>query len=177
MNDTASCPNDELLIGYVTGDLAGPEQRQINDHVSTCDRCIETARAVHARLRVTSEPLESPPAVLRGRVHAANGERRPVPLLLRLPILVPMSLAAGALLVVGVETWVGPARPPVLIRAVQIQRTTHGTPVHAQPSEHAPVVASLNAGESVEVRSEQPGWYRVTLADGSEGWIEARAFE
>lgn len=177
MNDTASCPNDELLIGYVTGDLADAQQRQINDHVATCDRCIETARAVHARLRVTSEPLEPAPAAVRARVRAVGGESHRVPLLLRLPILIPISLAAGALLVVGVETLVGPARSPVLIRAVQIQRTTHETPVHAQPSGRAPVVASLNAGESVEVRSEQPGWYHVTLADGSEGWIDARAFE
>lgn len=183
MNDATHCPNDELLIGYVTGDLADLEQHQVNTHVGTCDRCVETVRSVHARLRVIAEPLEPPPDAVRARARAVrDGARiaagsRPVPLLLRLPLLIPMSFAAGALLVVGAQTWLAPAQPRVIIRAVQMQRTTQDASVHAQPQEHAAVVASLHAGEMVEVRSEQPGWYRVTLADGSEGWVAARAFE
>jgi anti-sigma factor RsiW len=183
MTDTTLCPDDELLIGYVNGDVPAADLDRIGAHLDTCDRCVENARAVSARLRATAEPLESPPPGVLARAQAAlapqpalAGNRR-VPLLLRLPILIPMSLAAGALLVVGTHTWLAPHPPRVLNRAVQIQRTTHAAAVHARPSAQASVVASLNAGEMVEVHATQPGWYRIALPDGGEGWVEAQALE
>ena len=182
MTEMRSCPDDELLISYVDGTVSEPELSRIEGHLGRCDHCVETVRCVHIRLCATADGLESPPPAVSVRARAATppavtGERRRIPLLLRLPILIPMSLAAGALLVVATHTWLEPVPSRVLTRAVQIQRTTHTAPVRAQPSVQAPVVASLNAGEMVEIHAEQAGWYRVSLPHGGEGWIETRAFE
>lgn len=182
MTDVQPCPDDELLISYVEASVSEPERSMVESHLDTCDRCMETVRCVHVRLRATADELEPPPHALSARVRAGTapsltGERRRVPLLLRLPILIPMSLAAGALLVVATHTWLEPPPSRVLIRAVQMQRTTQAAAVHAQPFGQAPVVASLNGGEMVEIHAEQAGWYRVALPDGREGWIEARSFE
>jgi anti-sigma factor RsiW len=183
MTDIGLCPDDELLIAYADGDMSAAELDHIDAHLSRCDGCLETLRGVHARLRATAGPLGSPPADVWARAQAAwltqpaATTRRRVPVLLRLPILIPLSMAAGALLVVATHTWVEQPQPRVLNRAVQIQRTTHTVTVHTQPSGEAPVVTSLNAGEMVEVHTTQSGWYQITLPNGSEGWIEARAFE
>ena len=134
---------------------------------------------VHARLRVTQR-LESPPATVMARVHAAPVaqlgavENRRVPVLLRLPILIPMSLAAGVLLFVGTHALLSPPQR-VLMRAVQMQRAIHEAPVRALPSAQAPIVGRITGGEMVDVRAEQSDWYRIALPDGSEGWIEAGA--
>jgi anti-sigma factor RsiW len=183
MTDIEVCPDDELLIAYADGDVAAAELDRVDAHLNRCDRCLETLRGLHARLRATAEPLVSPPPDVWARAQAALGThpaasaRRRVPVLLRLPILVPLSMAAGALLVVATHTWLEQPQPRVLNRAVQIQRTTYTVTVHARPAAEAPVVGSLNAGEMVEVHTTRTGWYQIALPDGSEGWIEARAFE
>lgn len=196
MTDTTICPADELLISYANGELSDAEQLRLEGHLDACDRCLESLCSVHTRLQATAADLEPTPAALVERARAAwdeeprlnegDGEaRRPrpaapratVPMLLRLPILIPVSLAAGALLVVATRTWLTPAQQPILIRSVQILQITQEVVVRTQPRAGAAPIAKLLAGDMVEVRGTQPGWDRIALPDGGEGWIEHRALE
>lgn len=197
MNDTALCPDQEGLIGYANGDLTDAEERRLDTHMAVCDRCLEEAHIVHARLHLTAAPLTVPPAAVVARAHAALAHEAPrlradvratesardtamgaiASMLLRLPVLIPAGLAVGALLVVAVQTWLVPTSQPVLLRSVQIQQITQETVVRAQPRTGAAVLAKLLPGDMVELRGEQSGWYRIVLPDGGDGWIEQRALE
>jgi len=178
MTEPRCCPDDELLLAYVTGSLTRGEDQHVDDHLTTCDRCIDTVITVHARVTATSGDLEPvPPAALR-RVHGAPAARptRPhVPLVLRLPILIPLSAAAGALLVVLTHTWFMPAPPR--LRAVRMQRTTQEIVVRTAPDAQAALLGTLPRGVRVEIRDERAGWCRVALPDGREGWTERDALD
>src|SRR5262249_45134119 len=102
-------------------------------------------------------------------------------LLLRLPTLLPLSFAAGALLVVARETWLTPAAPRVLTRAVAIRQSLPLTAatalVRAAPQNEAAVGGELSPGDLVDISGEDGEWYRVDLSGGSQGWVERHAFE
>jgi SH3-like domain-containing protein len=38
-------------------------------------------------------------------------------------------------------------------------------------------IANLRRGDQIVLVGEQDGWYRISLADGTEGWVERAAFE
>lgn len=178
MTDTHMCPDDEALIGYVEGSVAAAERAAIEHHLATCNACVETIRCVHTRLHAVGDALLPPPQSVSMRVEAIlRTPARRVPILLRLPILVPVSLAAGVMLTVGMHSLFAPAQPVVLKRAAQMQRTTHAIPVLAQPSAQADVIAQVNSGQMVEVRTEHAGWCRIALPAGDEGWVECSALE
>jgi uncharacterized protein YgiM (DUF1202 family) len=64
------------------------------------------------------------------------------------------------------------------LHVVQQRRVTAmRAPVRAQPSAHAPLVATLHRGDRVEVRDEERVWLRVALDNGMEGWVERDAFK
>lgn len=178
MTEPARCPDDEQLLAYVTGSVTSSAAQQVDDHLGTCDRCIDTVVAVHARVAATAADLPPAPAAVVRRVPAAAATGAPprrVPVLLRLPILIPLSVAAGALLVVATQTWFRPEPPRM--RAVRMQRTTHAVTVRAAPQAHAAPIGTLMSGARVEIRDERAGWCRVALPDGREGWAERDAFE
>ena len=182
MTELRNCPGDELLIAYLDGTVTDPERRSIEGHLAGCDACVETVRCIHARLSATAGELPPPPQSVALRARAAvpplpPAARARVPILLRLPILIPTSLAAGFLLFVGGHAWLASPDPAVLRRAAQMQRTNHATPVREEPSLGADVVARVDAGEMVEVRVEHAGWCRIALPGGGEGWIECRSLE
>lgn len=175
------CPDDELLIAYAAADLGQADRDHLERHLASCDDCVATVRCIHDRLSRTADPLVAPPAAVARSVQALVGEQPTIragriALPLRLPVLIPTSLAAGFLLMVAAHTWLLP-RPAVLERQADIRRATHTATVWSQPSINAAAVSRLAAGQMVEVRGEDAGWCRVALTDRGDGWIECGALE
>ena len=42
------CPNEEILVDYLEGRLAGVEKSRVEDHLSFCDNCLEEVSAVYS---------------------------------------------------------------------------------------------------------------------------------
>lgn len=183
-------PGDELLIAYLTAELEPSERDDIDIHLDTCDGCIGTLVAIQARVAAVGDQTLSVPASVLARTEAVamGSQHRPRRLrsrvlgqTLKLPILVPLSLAAGALLVIGTQSLRGSRPQGVLTRAVPFRQTLPVTerdaPVRLRPNSEGAVMATLHRGEVVEIQDEERDWYRVVLRDGRTGWIERRAFE
>jgi anti-sigma factor RsiW len=106
---------------------------------------------------------------------------RVLAVLFKLPVLIPVSLAAGALLFIATQTWRNSASQRVLTRAVPISQrapvTAGETLVRAQAGPEGTVIAKLHRGDVVEIQDETRESYRVVLPDGRQGWVERRAFE
>jgi len=187
-------PSDEQLVAYLAAGLTQQERRSVEHHVAACDGCVQTLIMVHQRLAVAAEVPMPVPDELRRRAAAVprlpaedhpTTERSPagarLAAVLRLPILVPLALAAGALLVVTTQLRQGGEPPRELSRSVPMQQRVRVTApeavVRAQPSSHADSLATLTRGAAVDVREEQHDWYRVVLPDGKSGWVERRAFD
>ena len=195
-----SHPGDELLVAYLTSGLTPPERWGIDQHLTSCDACLRTVIMVHHRIGLEAEAATPVPAALQRRVAAVQypaPESQPVQLshtrsisriserlstVLRLPVLVPVALAAGALLVVMTQQlWNSAGTPRELSRGVQMPQQLRVTApeavVRVEPSVHAETVATLSRGAAVDVSDEQHEWYRVVLPDGKSGWVERRAFD
>jgi len=188
-------PSDEILAAYLSTGLTSAEQRDVRQHVQTCDRCVQTVAIARSRMDIASELSAPVPASVRERARlpefspARDGDAHPHWLsawrdrltgLLRIPVLAPVAVAVGMLLVLATNSqWLHPGGE--LTRSIHLRQTVHVTsteaPVHAQPSTRADVVATLHHGTAVEVRDEQRDWYRVALPDGTEGWVLRDAFE
>ncbi len=137
-----ACPSDELLIAYLTtatkttatnsarAGLPGTERSRIEEHLGTCDDCVQTLAIMQRRLGVASEIPAPAPASILERAGAAiqpvvadvqtvtattRNSRLDVPhslggrlpslrdrlsAVFRLPVLVPAAVAAVALLVI-----------------------------------------------------------------------------
>ncbi|MFQ5664937.1 MAG: zf-HC2 domain-containing protein [Candidatus Binatia bacterium] len=199
----ARCTTTELLVGYLTTGLTASERRDIDRHVRGCDQCIRTLTLLQRRLLSAPEMAAPVPAAVVERARAAStrdvGHARPAVGLgeawaalssvgrrlsahIKLPVLVPAAVAAAALLVVATEqTWVTPAPQRELTRAVPMHQTLRVTAQEAivrnQPSTRTQIVGTLQHGTTIEIAGQERDWYRVTLPDGTEGWVERRAFE
>ena len=179
MTPERRCPGDELLVAYAAAELDAADRDQVERHLAACDDCLETVRCIHARLAATAEGLLSPPAAIARKAGAASAAAPPtrrVPLPLRLPILIPASLAAGLLLVFASQSWLMPDAP-LRERSADIRRATRATSVWSRPSVRGDVVAQIVAGESVEVRHEDAGWCNIALGERGDGWIECGALQ
>ena len=42
------CPSKSILVGFVSGDLPEPDAKTLESHLSKCDSCGDTVRAMHA---------------------------------------------------------------------------------------------------------------------------------
>ena len=42
------CPSKNILVGFVSGDLPEPDAKTLESHLSECDACGDTVRAMHA---------------------------------------------------------------------------------------------------------------------------------
>lgn len=194
------CADEEGLILYLTRGLSETERVAVEAHLSRCDSCVYGVSLLHKRLRIEASVDQRVPAALRAKVRdlieAGSrdlAEEPPLPMVhwihrvrdgldrfLRLPVLVPAAVAAGAILVIGVQSDnAGPASSG--IRAVQQVSTMRVTAsrvfVRELPRATGQVVAELTAGEQVRVASEDRDWYRVILSDERSGWVEREAFE
>jgi anti-sigma factor RsiW len=188
-------PSDEILAAYLSTGLSAAERRDIGQHLHTCDRCVQAVAVAHHRIGMAHEIAAPVPQAVRERARTpelsvpGGGNTRPNWLsvmrdrlsgVLRLPVLAPVALAAGLVLVVATSsTWLRPHGD--LTRSIQLHQnlrvTTTEAPVRNQPSTRAEVVATLRHGNAVEIRDEQHDWYRVALPDGTEGWVLRQAFE
>jgi len=196
----SACPSDELLVGYLTADLAAAERQRCEAHLRECDRCVITAAMVQRRLRIGDEvPIAIPDAIaarVRPPVPVASPAAAPVTparrsdwvaavrewagSLGRLPILVPAAVAAVAvLLIVSPPPSTTPSGGSRAVpgSSATLRVTGHHVPVYERPSSRTAEIANLDRGEYVTVRGEDRNWYRVALPDGREGWVEREAFE
>jgi Bacterial SH3 domain/Putative zinc-finger len=202
-SDGANCSTTEMLVSYLTTGLSDAERHSIDTHVRGCDQCIRTLTLLQRRL-LSAEQVPAPvPAFLMDRATAAatrahrpakpaaglaeawgalSSVGRRLSAHIRLPVLVPAAVAAGALLVVaGEHNWMKPEPLKEMTRSVPSHRTLRITApeavVRAQPNSRTAIVATLDRGAALEVTSLEKDWYRVTLPGGAEGWVERQAFE
>ena len=67
-------PDDDVVVRYVTSDLAEPERSSFEDHMFACDVCLERVeRYQHAQEALATRELPSLTAAVRAR----RGESAP----------------------------------------------------------------------------------------------------
>jgi len=186
------CPGDEVLVASLTAGLSGAESAALDSHLDSCDRCVAALQVVQLRLALADEIATPVPRTVRARVPGAAVPARAardwlatvrdlLAAMVRLPVLIPVSVAVGALLMVASQTWLSPTPPREMTRSVPLQQrlriTAPDAVVRVQPAARADAVATLSRGALVDVTGEERDWYRVALPNGTEGWVERRAFE
>jgi len=102
--------------------------------------------------------------------------------LLRLPVLVPVGVAAGAVFMMTVQdTWRGPMTPSELSRSTGEQELLRVTSPQARvwtaPTTRSKVLATVAKGTPLRVAAMDRHWYQVVLPEGQVGWVERDAFE
>lgn len=203
----SGCGGEEQLVLYAAGGMDGLERSAVHAHLGSCDPCVSALTALHKRLSL-SAVLDAPvPSGLQQRAmvafDAARTETVPTPVaerprfveprgvalldrlrsLLRVPVLIPAAVAAGALLTVAVQPGAKDrAVPGELSRAVapdsvRMRITAIEVTVRSRPSMQSETVATLQRGSVVEVAGGERDWYEVRLDGGSKGWVEREAFE
>jgi len=102
---------------------------------------------------------------------------------LRVPVLVPAALAAGALFMVALHGPVGSGPPGgeqsrgVAPEKTRMRVTAVEAPVRSRPSRQSDLVATIRRGATVDVAGVERDWYEVHLDGGGRGWVEREAFE
>lgn len=196
--ESASCPRDETLAGYLERALPEAERERAEGHFAVCDHCIRRIVVAHERLHAMATASGPLPEVLRATARVSGEEAAPgrepqagrwwsrlaewVSSATRLPIFVPASFALGALLMVGIrELWIAPKHGDVLSRSVPVSQelsiAAGEAVVRTEPSGRAPVLTTLRRGMRVRIVDEEKGWYEVVLSDQRTGWIDHEAFE
>jgi len=185
----ASCPNDESLLAWLTS--APTATVAIDTHLAACDPCTQRVQELQ-RVRGALPEMETMvPARIREQATAWARPQPAMPSLwerlsaaLRYPVLMPAAFATGMLLYVVAQQLPDPSGLPVAgSRSVQQpgavtrQVIAAEASVYAEASRRADIVERLTRGAVVEISSEERGWYRVTLADGREGWIEQSSLQ
>jgi len=128
-----------------------------------------------------SPPRPAPARLAAGGPAArrSTGARERVAALLRPPLMLPAALAAAAVLVIATQNWMTSDVPRPLTRSINVQQhariTATEAAVRRQPSGHAEVVATVTRGTLVDISGEERDWSHVTLADGTEGWVDQGA--
>lgn len=192
------CPDDELLLAFLTAAVDPETARRLDTHVDACEACLCALLLAQQRLSLDGQiamavPLEvsnrlaavppqraATPAGARSVAHPANRRLRRLPAPPVVRYVVPLALAASLVLVLTSQTsWLSPT-PSRLTRSLStsdpLKVTAREVVVRAQPHSNAEVVAKLVRGDVVEVGGEDRQWYRVTLPGGGEGWVEQEAF-
>lgn len=190
---TASCPSPERLLAVLN---ASAPDAATDLHLRECDPCTHLLQRFQRTLAMTAEMRVAVPSSLQEQAVAWARPRAAAPRLgelrswwerlragLRYPVLMPAAFATGMLLYVlaqqiplmpGVPAGSrSAARPAVATRRVVASEAR----VFAEASAHAQLVERLARGSVVEISFEERGWYRVTLADGRQGWIEQHALQ
>lgn len=200
----SGCVGEEHLIVYATGGLAGSERAALLTHLDACDPCVGALATLHRRLGLAATIATPIPAGVQQRAKLAletgmlslvppperrtQPEPRGIPLLerlrglLRVPVLVPAAMAAGALLTVALQPGLlthdsGERSRAIAPQTVTLRINVGETIVRSRPSMQSAPVATVRRGTTVEVAGEERDWYQVRLADGQAGWVEREAFE
>ena len=196
------CSDEESLILYLTQGLSESERNAVEAHLSRCDACVYGIALLRRRLHIDDTVDRAVPTAIQEKVREvieagardlAEQDRGDGPVsgwvhrvwesldrFLRLPVLVPTAVAAGALLVIGVQNQnLGSGSSG--IRAVEqvsmVRVTATRALVRDLPRATGAVVAELRAGDRVELAGEDRDWYRVVLSEDRSGWVEREAFE
>jgi anti-sigma factor RsiW len=201
----SGCVGEERLIVYATGAVSGPERADLAAHLVTCDTCIAALALLHRRLGAAAL-VDTPVPIdiqLRARKALEAAVRDLAPLAeprqateprrtvllhrvrerLRLPVLVPAALAAGALLMVANRSVTTDQSGPtersraVAPDAVKRRVTAVEATVRSRPSMQSDVVATVRRGTVAEITGEERDWYEVRIDGGHPGWVEREAFE
>lgn len=197
-------PSDEWLVAYLTTGLSHSELGGLDRHLQGCDLCVASLSTMSRRLSMASDVSVPVPAIVLARGAAPAPEFSPTPVQHRprwmaavldrvssvfcLPVLVPVAVAATALVVLVSQSNVtGPAPQQERSRAVGIRDTLPVTAPEAQvwqePGSASQggvekgLVATIKRGTRVAVVAEKGVWYQVTLPDGRTGWVQRHAFE
>ncbi len=194
----SGCADEEGLILYLTQDLSDRERKAVETHLSRCDSCVYGLSLLRKRLRIEDMVDQPVPTALQGRVrdlieHGARDLAKAEPEAaswmhrvrealdrsLRLPVLVPAAVAAGALLAVGVQNQQLNEHSGVraIERVSEMRVTVNRVFVREVPRPNAGVLGEFQRGDLVRVAGEDRDWYRVMLSPEQSGWVEREAFE
>jgi anti-sigma factor RsiW len=202
----SGCAGEEHLVLYAGGGLTRPERAALQTHLVTCDACIRSLTLLHRRLSVAAAVATPVPtgvqqrarlvleAGLHGVTHAGEQPPRHVEPrgaallgrlrgLLRVPVLAPVALAAGALLAVGLhsgsndQSVSGERSRAIAPDTAKRRITAVEATVRSRPSMQSEVVATIGRGTVVEVAGMERDWYQVRLDGGRAGWVEREAIE
>lgn len=198
----AQCAGDESLVAYAAGSLAGTERAVLAAHVEECNACTAGLAGLSVRLAAAEGMERAVPPEVRRRADAALAAEvaqmapRPQPRestvvrrfqrwreALRVPMLVPVALAAGALFVLALQPgWMDPGGGEERSRAAapsaaRLRVTAVEAAVHSRPSMRSDVVGTVRRGAVMEVTGEERDWYSVRLDGSGMGWVERDAFE
>jgi anti-sigma factor RsiW len=199
----SGCVGEEHLVVYATGGLSGSERAALHGHLASCDACIEALALLHRRLSLAASIATPVPTGVQHRARlaleagamappaeaVAYTAPRPIPLLerlrglLRVPVLVPVAVAAGALFMIAIQPGLvgrgveGERSRAIVPDTVKLRVNAAEATVRGRPSMHSEVVATVQRGTTLEVAGEERGWYEVRLEGGRPGWVEREAFE
>jgi len=198
------CPGDEMLLAYLAMALGGAERESVTAHLSACDGCLEALALMQRRLDIADELSVPVPVALAERAalaalqpspeSATQVHRSVAPSVrwttrvaevlrqgLRLPVLIPSSVAAGVLLVVAAQHFLTAEPPRTMMRSIEAPQpgrvTVTQAAVRARPDPRAEVVGQLVRGEPVDVAARERDWCQVTRLNGLTGWIECKALQ
>lgn len=178
--------------------ITDDEEHRVTAHLAVCDRCVEDLRTAQCRLAIAAEvPLSvpadvaaravavmplRPPATFEGSSAWIENARRWLTGALRLPVLVPAAAALTLVLVFAPRPQSPQSSQRELSRAVPMRQPARVTAAAAtvraeRNNPDSETIANLRRGDQIVLVGEQDGWYRISLADGTEGWIERAAFE
>lgn len=107
---------DALLIAFLTGELPEGERKSVADHLAACTECSGALEDFRLILRDLGSSQPRPPEIHWGAYRAglrakleARHKRSWTWQSLRWPVPVALSaVAAGALLILALQTWVSP---------------------------------------------------------------------
>jgi len=199
----ADCIEAERLILYALGGDGIDAGRAIATHLGGCDSCLIALTGLRQRLGALAAVDVAVPTGVQQRARLAlesalaelapaAAPRRPARVAffhrwrgaLRVPVLVPAALAAGALVMVALHGPLhsGSALPGERSRAVpaessRLRVTAVEAPVRSRPSRQSDLVTTVRRGATVDVAGIERDWYEVHLDGGRQGWVEREAFE
>ncbi len=195
------CLDEETLVAYALRD--GADRGSITAHLGDCDGCVIALTSLHKRLGAMAAADVTVPLDVQERARraldAAIVELAPSPArpamarvafldrwrqALRVPVLVPAALAAGALFMVALHapmrtgpTAGGEQSRAVMPDAAKMRVTAVEAPVHSRPSRQSEIVGTVRRGAMVVVAGSERDWYEVHPDGIAAGWVEREAFE
>ncbi|GIW44484.1 MAG: hypothetical protein KatS3mg077_1766 [Candidatus Binatia bacterium] len=190
------CPAEETLLEYALNFAHAATAAAVEAHLEICDACLWALALAQRRIvemergcdvavpPQLAEKVAAPPhrvaATAAGSAWAASEPQRARRL--TSSGFWPLALAAGAVLAIAVQVrdWTVLGGADRTTRSVPLEKVVRvaasSAPVRREPHPAAEVLATLRRGDEVTIGTEEREWYRVSLPNGTEGWVEQDAF-